>query len=77
MLVFSSLKSRRSGSRVLQFYLSFTAMLWVSNAWAQPGGLGCLVDAGLIISRFPLLNGELDLLGQAVPYKRVTVVDQV
>ena len=47
MTVFSSPKSRRSDSYVLQFLMSFAAMLWVTNAWAQPGGLGCLVDAGI------------------------------
>ena len=47
MTVFSSPKLRRSDSYVLQFLMSFAAMLWVTNAWAQPGGLGCLVDAGI------------------------------
>lgn len=47
MLLFSSPKSRRSDSHVLQFFLSFAAMFWVTHAWAQPDGLGCLVDAGI------------------------------
>lgn len=47
MTVFSSPNSCRMNAHAFRLLLFFGTLFLSSAAWAQPGGLGCLVDAGI------------------------------